>query len=206
MNLFDSLRQHASREPDSIATESPRHRLTTYRKLWSRIERGSARCQHEWLVEPGDIVIYAGHAHADALVLWLSLARLGAALLPVETPALLERLPAIADRAGARLLLHDDDMSLALPDDHCASHPLSTLISTPCEQDALDCPENEDSTSLLHLERTPAGQVARHLSLTQLRQAQRQIIWQPDGPLFEPGRLAGQVLPALLLGQPLHLA
>ncbi|MDO9217821.1 MAG: AMP-binding protein, partial [Lacisediminimonas sp.] len=136
MNFFDILRSHALRLPDSIATASSRHRRTTYRQLWSRIERGSARLQGEWLVEPGDIVIYAGHAHPDALVLWLSLARLGAALLPLESAALLLHAGALASRHEVRLLLHDDDLPAPLPDEFCACARLSALIARRCEHEA----------------------------------------------------------------------
>src|SRR6476620_2602016 len=98
MNIFDILREHARRIPDQVATVSPRHRLTTWRKLWSRIERATARMPGEWLVGAGDTVIYAGHGHADALVLWLSLARLSARMLPLESPALVAQAAQYAAR------------------------------------------------------------------------------------------------------------
>ena len=53
-------------------------RVITYRRLWSRIERASARLQCEWGVAPGDTVAYVGTGHPDAIVLYAALLRIGA--------------------------------------------------------------------------------------------------------------------------------
>ena len=212
MNLFENLRDHARRIPDDIATSSPRHRLTTYRKLWSRIERASARLQGEWLVTSGDTVMYVGNGHADALVLWLALARLGAVLMPLETRALRDHASAIADRHGVRLLLHDDDMPAPLADDYCSCVVLSSLISRHCAHDVISCPaESGLGTSMI-----ATGLVATdapHLqycaySLHDLMQQAGPPACRPatTQPLFDPRRLRSQILPALTQGWPLLLA
>lgn len=206
MNFFDLLRAHARERGQAVATSSPRHRLTSYRKLWSRIERGSARLQGEWLVEAGDVVAYAGHGHADALVLWLSLARLGAALLPLETPALLGAAGNLAERHGARLLLFDDELAAPEVQDDCACHFLSALIERPCHHEVRDCPEDPAAVSLLLLPADGAGE-AQPCNIGALLHAAPPVeAWPAGHALFTAARLQAQVLPALAQGLPLALA
>lgn len=216
MNFFDILRRHAQHRSDSVATASPRHRLTTYRQFWSRIERASSRLQGEWLVAPGDIVIYSGHAHPDALVLWLSLARLGAVFMPLESAGLQERADALVLRHDVRLLLHDDDLPAPLSGDFCACMMLSTLIARRCEFEAQDCPESTANISLSCPD--PASLIAppASFSLDALLEpsasdtaaalgADRRTILPGPPPLFDPQRLRQQILPALSQGLPLML-
>src|SRR4051812_25241185 len=110
MDLFTQLRQHAQNQPATVASAS-RHRLATYRKLWSRIERATARLQAEWQVKRGDRVAYCGQAHPDSLVLYIALARSGACLVPLEQAALQAQAGLIARHLGIRLILHDDEAS-----------------------------------------------------------------------------------------------
>ena len=77
------LQDHAQRRGDQLAHVLP-DRDITYRRLWSRIERGSARLYGEWGVRRGDRVAYIGRGHPDAIVLYFALLRIGAALLPLE--------------------------------------------------------------------------------------------------------------------------
>lgn len=77
------LHDHAAQHGDQLAHVLP-DRDITYRRLWSRIERGSARLFGEWGVRAGDRVAYVGSGHPDAIVLYFSLLRIGATLLPIE--------------------------------------------------------------------------------------------------------------------------
>ena len=201
MNFFEILRQHAHEQPEQVATASPRHRLTTYRKLWSRIERCSARLQGEWLVGPGDTVAYSGYAHADALVLWISLARLGARLLPLEGPARQAAAAGIVQPHRVHLLLHQDDQPPPLGQE-LACHPLSDIVSRHCPHEASG-PEQECQPSLLLLASVP-DQPAQEYSLRELMDLEPPA-WPDRGPLFEHQRLAGQILPALLAARALQL-
>ncbi len=83
-DLLALLRDHADKHGDQIAHVLP-DRDITYRRLWSRIERGSARLFGEWGVREGDLVAYVGRGHPDAIVLYFALLRLGATLLPLES-------------------------------------------------------------------------------------------------------------------------
>src|SRR3569832_523659 len=83
MNLFTQLRHHAQVRPEAVAIYS-QERVTTYRKLWSRIERATARLQGEWRIHAGDRVADLGKGHPAAIVLYASLARSGALLVPLK--------------------------------------------------------------------------------------------------------------------------
>ena len=82
-DMLALLQDHAGRFGDELAHVLP-DRDITYRRLWSRIERGSARLYGEWHVRAGDVVAYVGRGHPDAIVLYFALLRIGAALLPLE--------------------------------------------------------------------------------------------------------------------------
>jgi hypothetical protein len=160
-DLFVRLRQLARQSPGQVATVSP-DRTANYRKLWSRVERATARLQGEWAVSAGQYVVYEGPPHADALVLWLALCRLGACLLPLEhiplrpngdALAAAHASPGALQMAGAAtramLWLHADDFLPSITAARIAMHPLSSLIMQPCpfqpvvrhEDGRLDCIE-----------------------------------------------------------------
>ncbi len=109
-SLLALLHGHANEHADRLAHVLP-DRDITYRRLWSRIERGSARLQGEWGVRPGDTVAYVGSGHPDAVVLYFALLRIGASLLPLEAMPPADAAAAIADR-GATLAVHDDGVQL----------------------------------------------------------------------------------------------
>ncbi|MGN6703201.1 MAG: hypothetical protein ACTHKB_09595 [Burkholderiaceae bacterium] len=100
-------------------------RVTTYRKLCSRIERAAARLQNEWDVGPGDVVVYAGGGHQDAVVLFFALRHCGAHLLLVADAG---GIAALSDRRPVRRVLNDDGAPLA---GHEAD-PLHAIIASPC--------------------------------------------------------------------------
>lgn len=133
-DLFVRLRQLARRLPEPVATVSP-ERTASYRKLWSRVERATARLQGEWGVTAGQLVVYQGPPHPDALVLWLALCRLGACLLPLEQdPAYSNVGSLVPEHASseALLCLHADDILPFVSKAFGASRPLSSLIMQPC--------------------------------------------------------------------------
>ncbi len=100
------LQSHATTHTDQLTHLLP-VRDITYRRLWSRIERGSARLQGEWDVRPGDLVAYIGSGHPDAIVLYFSLLRIGASLLPLEAlPA--DAVQRALDAHRPVLAVHDD--------------------------------------------------------------------------------------------------
>lgn len=105
------LQSHATTHADSLAHLHPLRDIT-YRRLWSRIERGSARLQGEWGVRPGDLVAYIGSGHPDAIVLYFSLLRIGASLLPLETVPSAMLAQALTAH-GPVLAVHDDGVQVA---------------------------------------------------------------------------------------------
>jgi len=104
-DLLALLRDHADKQGDQLAHVLP-DRDITYRRLWSRIERGSARLFGEWGVREGDLVAYVGRSHPDAIVLYFALLRLGAMLLPLESLSTLQTQQMLIERQP-KLLIQD---------------------------------------------------------------------------------------------------
>ncbi len=125
------LQTQATLHTERLAHVLP-DRDITYRRLWSRIERGSARLQGEWGVRPGDTVAYIGAGHPDAIVLYFSLLRIGASLLPLErlSPAVIA---AQCDHHRVALVVHDD--GVAVPD--LPTRRLEDLLAVWCHYDPL---------------------------------------------------------------------
>ncbi len=132
------LQQHAATHADRLAHGLP-DRDITYRRLWSRIERGSARLQGEWGVRAGDTVAYVGQGHPDAIVLYFSLLRIGASLLPLERVV-----PSVENELMSEmkvvLAVHDDGVDVqGVP-----ARRLEDLLAVWCHYDpalAVDDPE-----------------------------------------------------------------
>lgn len=131
--LFEILRNRALKSPASLASVSS-ERAFTYRRLWSRIERGAARLIGEWGVAPGDTLAYWGQGHQDALSLYFAVACCGARLLPLEHVSLQNDAAALLQEHRVTVLLHDD----AIASDVLPSVPriarLSSLVATRCHQ------------------------------------------------------------------------
>ena len=106
-DLLALLRDHADKYGDQLAHVLP-DRDITYRRLWSRIERGSARLFGEWSVREGDLVAYVGRGHPDAIVLYFALLRLGAMLLPLESVSTSQIQQVLAERQP-KLLIQDHE-------------------------------------------------------------------------------------------------
>ena len=180
-------------------------RVITYRRLWSRIERASARLQCEWGVAPSDTVAYVGTGHPDAIVLYAALLRIGANFLPTELDA--EDLPsrakvsAIITSAHAKVVVTDDAISL----EHPTAKPLSLLLAGWCYGDPILA--NEDPAAASLLLPSPTG-VIRRLSLQALCAAlpRTATSLQVTGAIFTPDRLKNLILPALRDAQTLRFS
>jgi non-ribosomal peptide synthetase component F len=197
IGLFQALERHARVQPQAIACAS-RFRLASYRKLWSRIERATARLQGEWTVGAGDVVAYCGDGHPDALVLYAALARCGAVLLPLEHEAGRAALPRLARDIALKLALYDDELSpprIAQP-----AYPLSMLIGTPCAYQATVSIPDPDAVSLLRL--ADDGSL-RRLGLRQLAAGLASGQRDVHGALFDADVFGPVVLPALCAGDTL---
>lgn len=214
VDLFERLRELARRRPEPVATVSP-ERTASYRKLWSRVERATARLQGEWAIGAGQLVVYEGPAHPDALVLWLALCRLGARLLPFEhaQPGATATAGAISDAASEApvLLVHLDGHAPTISLAGVPSRPLSSLIMRHCphqplvlhEDGRLDCIEFPSvegdigrGTVRLSLQALMAGYREPSVPLA----ATAHEIVLEDG-VFNENVLAPVLLPALMAGR-----
>jgi acyl-CoA synthetase (AMP-forming)/AMP-acid ligase II len=189
-SMLALLQSHGTTHTDALAHLMP-VRDITYRRLWSRIERGSARLQGEWGVRPDDLVAYVGHGHPDAIVLYFSLLRIGASLLPLEA------MPAAAmTRALTRhspvLVLHDDGVTC----DAAPSCRLEDLLSVWSHHDPVIADDDMTRRALW----LPDGpEQWQHLSLFELSAA------LPPAPrsgfvnerIFTTDTLCNIVLPSL---------
>lgn len=131
MTPFEVLREHALSRPDATAVSTP-YRVASYRKIWSRIERSTARLQGEWSIRPGDAIAYLGCGHLDALVMYFAAARCGARLLPLEHAFLQGDAVALTQAHSVALILHDDVMTIPGGAFEAVCRPLSSLIATAC--------------------------------------------------------------------------
>ena len=109
-DLLALLRDHADKHGDQLAHVLP-DRDITYRRLWSRIERGSARLFGEWGVREGDLVAYVGRGHPDAIVLYFAVLRLGATLLPLESVSIAQAQQVLIEKKP-KLLIQDHEGSM----------------------------------------------------------------------------------------------
>lgn len=196
-SLFDLLAQYARSQPTAIACAS-RYRMASYRKIWSRIERATARLQGEWQVAPGDVVAYCGQAHPDALVLYLALVRCGARLWPLEHP---DASVVLADHAAGlplKMVLFDDDGPQ--PRAPATALPLSTLIGSHCPDEARALPFDPGVPSLLVIDAD--GNVSQS-SLLQLQAAAPSGLHEVQRRLFDQDVLGPVVLPTIAAGKTL---
>lgn len=191
-DLFQALARHAREQPHAIACAS-RFRHASYRKLWSRVERATARLQGEWHVQQGDVVAYCGHGHPDALVLYAALARCAAMLLPLEHEAVRAALPALAARL--KLVVFDDE--LAPPRVELAVHPLSSLIGERCPYQATVLTPDLSACSLLRMAGDGSPQPFNLLQLAAVPASGGHNV---HGALFDPDVFGPVVLPTLLAG------
>jgi len=123
LSMLELLEAHANTHGDALVHVLP-VRDITYRRLCSRIERGSARLYGEWGVKAGDLVAYVGHGHPDAIVLYFSLLRIGASLLPLEAMPITEVNKALA-AMNPVLVVHDEHVQTGLSH----ARPLEDLLA-----------------------------------------------------------------------------
>jgi len=200
MSFFDSLRHHAAARPAAAATCAA-HRVISYRRLWSRIQRASARLAGEWNAAPGDIVVYRGGADQDALMLYLAAARCGARLLPVGEAPPSPHVAAMLCRHPPQVVLYADGL---VPHDAWGVPvvaPLSALVATPtpCRPALI---EDETRPSLITLRREADGTLRQEecsLSALQVASAAAAASFHVNGALFD-ARVLAQVLPVLAAG------
>lgn len=199
-HFLSLLQSHADQRSDMLAHLLP-HRDITYRRLWARIERASARLQGEWNVQQGDVVAYCGNGHPDAIVLYFALLRIGALLLPLE--GLLENATLHwMQHAAARLVVHDDDYAV----EQAFAQPLSMLLADWCHCEPQLVKEDPAQAALL-LPKVD-GSALQAFSLEQLTAAMTTApaLAFVDNVLFTPANLSTIVLPALRAAQPLSFA
>lgn len=196
-SLLTILHDHALAHGDSIA-HLLSDRVITYRRFWSRIERASARLQGEWEVKTGDIVIYWGLGHPDAIILYCALLRIGAKLLPCEDcdAEVVERM---VKKMHCQLVVHDDALSFPVGE----AKSLSALLADWCHFDPVVM-EDESSTPTLYLPNL-SGNNEEALSLGELMQDiavldQDEIdkVIRVDGSIFLKDKLTQLILPALI--------
>lgn len=223
MNPLTSISARALSHPEEIAL-SCRHRITTYRKLASRIERATARLQAEWNVRPGDTVAYAGSGHQDAIVLWLALVQSGAHLLLLEGAEDPEAAMLMQEYRVGLLLNDGGERGSALPES-LRIEPLHALIAEHCPHPANVVSSGIDTASLLRCRSDisatpgalPASESSWHVppsaSVIPVRAAELFSAVQPSaGPaelplarIFDEGALEEVVLATLCGGGALRL-
>ncbi len=197
--MLAQLHKLATTHADRLAHVLP-DRGITYRRLWSRIERGSARLQGEWGVQAGATVAYVGNAHPDAIVLYFALLRIGASLLPLEglSPAKVKTL--CADK-GVTLAVHDDGIAVHdLP-----ARRLEDLLGVWCHHDPLLADDDATRPALW----LPAGDASwQATSLAELCAASPVVPRTTfvNERIFTPVILRHVVLPALASAQRLQFA
>ncbi len=199
VSLLALLRRHASEHGDRLAHQLP-HRTITYRRLWSRIERASARLQGEWGVQAGATLAYVGNAHPDAMVLYFALLRIGAVLLPLEGRST-QAAQALCSEQAVSLVVHDEGRTI--PD--VPARPLALLLEDWCHFDPVLVPD-DPAQPLLWL--APEHAQPKMVSLNNL------CVDLPAEPhssfvgdrLFTTEMLTKVVFPCLYLARPMQFA
>lgn len=203
-SLLATLQSHASLRAEALAHVLP-ERVITYRRLWSRIERASARLQGPWQVQSGQWVAYIGHGHPNAIVLYCALLRIGACLLPLEGLPV-PQAEQIAQQAGATLAVHDDAITLS----EIPAQPLSLLLEDWCHFDPVLMPEDPDFAGLVLPVMQNSVRVLQPSSLRQLSQlavpARDGSAAQVGAVIFTLDTLSRIILPALLTAWPLQFS
>ncbi len=193
------LQEHAATHADRLVHRLP-DRDITYRRLWSRIERGSARLQGEWDVRAGDTVAYVGRGHPDAIVLYFSLLRIGASLLPLEGGGAPAATALMADRKVV-LALHDDGVDVpGVP-----TRRLEDLLAVWCHYDPV-LATDDNAGCALWLPGDDGHWHGASLSSLCADLPARPCASFVGDRIFSTGTLRQVVLPALAAALPLEFA
>ena len=207
------LARQAAVRPDAVALQFE-GQDTSYAQLAGRSERAAARLWHEWRVRPGDRVAWLGLNHPGQIVLLFALARLGAALLPLNfrlAPAEWDAL--LADCTPCRLV-HDDTWAEAARElgarRGVAVHGLAELEAAHSFAQAPE-PGRPDSPALLVCTSGSTGRPKAAVHTQGMLLANMEIASMVQDmspadvvltalPLFHVGGLCIQTLPALHAG------
>ena len=212
MNFWQVPEHHAALRPQAVALHFEGADVS-YGQLAARSAEVAALLWHDWGVRAGERVAWLGLNHPEQIVLLFALARIGAALLPLNVrlaPAEWE-----GQLAGCRSthLVHDADLATqaVVLGKHCgvAVHGLEALRQ-PIAKAAPQTGEAGADALLVYTSGTtgkPRAAVHTQANLlANLRiAAQVQEMTQSDGvltvlPLFHVGGLCIQTLPALYAG------
>ena len=198
-SFLSVLQGHAHERGDLLAHVLP-DRDITYRRLWSRTERASARLQGEWGVQSGDTVAYVGAGHPDAIVLYFALLRIGASLLPLEAMTAADARATIRQH-GATLAVHDDEHAI----DGVPSQRLEMLLDDWCHFEPVLVPD-DPMRKALWLPVDGGARAATSLyELTVALPEQPRLGWVTDR-LFSAEILGRLVLPSLRDARRLYFA
>jgi len=190
-SFLSLLQSHADQRGDTLAHLLP-DRDITYRRLWSRIERASARLQGEWNVQQGDVVAYCGNAHPDAIVLYFALLRIGAHLLALEDTQGKD-IRHWLQLASARLVVHDDGYVI----EHAFAQPLSMLLADWCHFDPVLVKEDPDLPALLVPQPESADLQTYSLHELMMLMAPAPTAGAVDQIIFDRQTLTNLILPSL---------
>jgi fatty-acyl-CoA synthase len=185
----------------------------TFADLQAAADTAAAVAWHVWGVRPGDRVAWLGANHPAQLALLFGLARIGAALLPLNFRLAPPELQRVLAECTPRHLVHDAEWSAAAKDlaraGGIAAHPLEELAQ-PSLPDAPDHASPDAPVLLVCTSGTTGGPKAAvhtqgNLLANMAIAAGVQEIVPNDTvltvlPLFHVGGLCIQTLPALWAG------
>jgi acyl-CoA synthetase (AMP-forming)/AMP-acid ligase II len=208
MDLFSRLRHHAQVKPHTVAVVW-NDRSVTYRKLWSRIERATARLQGEWGICSGETVAYWGHGHPDAIVLYVALARCGARLVLLQGSTLRSKMELIISCMRIRSVVHDDNSAIDSISSSVVLRSLSKLIMTRCDFKPSAVIEDPSRPSIVFIRSVENSQVfanqrSQEQLATQIPSACVPANYVTDN-LFDENAFVTAVMPSLMAGGILHL-
>lgn len=197
--LLAMLAAHGREHGDIVCHWLP-ERVINYRRLWSRVERASARLQGEWGVKSGQTIAYVGQPHPDVLVLYAALIRIGASFLPLEDSPVNSSL-LLMNHVDISLVIVDEEMSF----EDRATQSLPQLLDGWCHFQPEVNEEDPSKTTLL-LPSVSGG--IDHLNLNELcvKLPTRALTNRLTGPIFTVETLTNCVLPALRDLQTLHFS
>jgi fatty-acyl-CoA synthase len=214
VSIVRIIERWAQSQPDRDALRADGE-ITTWRRLWNRVERASARLQGEWGVACGDRVAYLGLNRADEIILLLALARIGAMLVPLNYRLAQPELAAIIKHCGATHVVHDSEHAeraralakvngarvFALIDLIAEYCPHQFVALAPVEDEPLllcyTSGTTGDPKGVVHSERGMLSNAYASIAAHDLVSGDHVLTVLP---LFHVGGLCIQTLPALVAG------
>jgi fatty-acyl-CoA synthase len=213
LRLSQLPQHHAASRPQAPALRFEGTECS-YRQLADRCAGVAALLWHGWGVRPGDRVAWLGLNHPDQLVLLFALARIGAALLPLNIRLAPAEWDGQLRDCRPSQLVHDANWGeqAAALGARCdvAVHPLATLEAAEPADPAPEAGEDGSPVLLVYTSGTTGGpRAAVHTQANVLANmgiaSQVQQITAQDRvltvlPMFHVGGLCLQTLPALYAG------